>query len=75
MFFFIVGNELKQEFVHGQFRDPRQALVPMVAAVTGALVPAALFALITLGTGDAARAGGCVCRWPPTPRSPWPCWR
>ncbi|WP_255526418.1 Na+/H+ antiporter NhaA [Nocardia sp. XZ_19_385] len=58
VFFFIVGNELKQEFVHGAFRDPRQALVPMVAAVTGALVPAAVFLAFTVGHGDAARGWG-----------------
>lgn len=58
LFFFIVGNELKQEFVHGAFRDPRQALVPMVAAVTGALVPAAVFTAIALGHGDAGRGWG-----------------
>ncbi|MGH3758820.1 Na+/H+ antiporter NhaA [Actinophytocola sp.] len=58
LFFFIVGNELKQEFVHGTFRDPRHALVPMVAAVTGALVPAGLFVLITLGTDGGSRGWG-----------------
>ncbi|MEV3959499.1 Na+/H+ antiporter NhaA [Nocardia sp. NPDC050193] len=58
VFFFIVGNELKQEFTHGAFKDPRQALVPMVAAITGALAPAAIFAAFTIGQDDAARGWG-----------------
>src|SRR5687768_5592661 len=32
VFFFIVGNELKQELVHGELRDPRRAMLPIVAA-------------------------------------------
>ncbi|WP_024805692.1 Na+/H+ antiporter NhaA [Nocardia sp. BMG51109] len=58
LFFFIVGNELKQEFAHGAFRDPRQALVPMVAALTGALVPALLFVAFTVGHDDSVRGWG-----------------
>ncbi|WP_369690915.1 Na+/H+ antiporter NhaA [Nocardia fusca] len=49
---------MKQEFVHGAFRDIRQALVPMVAAVTGAVVPAVVFVAFTFGHGDAARGWG-----------------
>ncbi|NBE97220.1 Na+/H+ antiporter NhaA [Nonomuraea sp. KC401] len=58
IFFFIVGNELKQEFTHGDLRHPRRALLPMVAALCGVLVPAALFAAITWGSGEAARGWG-----------------
>lgn len=58
VFFFIVGNELKQEFVHGEFRSPRRALVPIVAAVSGVLVPAGIFALVNLGDADALRGWG-----------------
>ncbi|PSK95379.1 sodium/proton antiporter (NhaA family) [Murinocardiopsis flavida] len=56
VFFFIVGNELKQEFVHGELRDPRRAMLPIVAAVCGMAVPALVYAAITLG--DPASAGG-----------------
>jgi NhaA family Na+:H+ antiporter len=46
VFFFIVGNELKQEFVHGELRDPRRAMLPIAAAVCGMLLPAAIYAAV-----------------------------
>ena len=58
VFFFVVGLELKHEFVLGDLRDPRRALVPVAAAVGGVIVPAAVFLLVTsttTGGGDAAR--------------------
>ncbi|GAB3296644.1 Na+/H+ antiporter NhaA [Parasphingorhabdus pacifica] len=58
LFFFIVGNELKQEFVHGELRNPRRALLPIVAAICGVLVPAAIFAVINLGQGPSAQGWG-----------------
>ncbi|HEY3406981.1 MAG TPA: Na+/H+ antiporter NhaA, partial [Propionicimonas sp.] len=35
VFFFLVGLELKREFITGDLRDPQTALVPVVAAVGG----------------------------------------
>lgn len=58
LFFFIVGNELKQEFVHGELRRPRRALLPIVAAICGVLLPAGIFAAINLGQGPAAQGWG-----------------
>ncbi|MFC3994408.1 Na+/H+ antiporter NhaA [Nocardiopsis sediminis] len=52
IFFFIVGNELKQEFVHGELRNPRRAMLPITAAVCGMLVPAAIYAAINLGSPE-----------------------
>ncbi len=43
IFFFVVGLELKREFVAGDLRDPRQAALPILAAVGGMLVPASTF--------------------------------
>ena len=40
IFFFVVGLELKEEFVAGTLRDPRQAAMPIAAAVGGVVVPA-----------------------------------
>ncbi len=51
-FFFVVGNELKQEFVDGSLRDPRTATVPIVSAVMGAVTPAAIFAVVNMGDPD-----------------------
>lgn len=48
IFFFVVGLELKREIVAGELRDPRTAVVPIVAAVGGMLVPAALYLTVNL---------------------------
>ncbi|MEZ0166971.1 Na+/H+ antiporter NhaA [Kineococcus sp. LSe6-4] len=54
VFFFVVGLELKHELVHGDLRDPRRALVPVVAAVGGVVVPAAVYLAVTTGAGAGA---------------------
>nr|BFE76903.1 hypothetical protein GCM10020092_102040 [Actinoplanes digitatis] len=54
IFFFVAGLELKREFVAGDLRDPRRAALPVVAAVGGMVVPAAIFALINLDSGALA---------------------
>ena len=41
LFFFVVGLEIKRELVHGELRDPKTAVLPVVAAVGGMVVPAA----------------------------------
>ncbi|WP_300680872.1 Na+/H+ antiporter NhaA [Nocardioides sp.] len=51
IFFFVAGLELKREFVAGDLRDPRRALLPVAAAVGGMIVPAVLFTLINLDGG------------------------
>lgn len=61
VFFFVVGLELKQEFVTGGLRDPRRAAVPMLAALGGMVVPALVFlAVVTLAGDDAARGGWAI---------------
>jgi len=53
VFFFVVGLELKREFVAGDLRDPRRAALPMAAAVGGMAVPALVFVAWNLGAdGD-----------------------
>ncbi|MFJ7898734.1 Na+/H+ antiporter NhaA [Streptomyces anthocyanicus] len=60
VFFFIVGNELKQELVHGELRDPRRAALPIAAALGGVAVPALVFLAFTLGSGGEADGGGGI---------------
>jgi NhaA family Na+:H+ antiporter len=55
VFFFVVGLEIKRELVHGDLRDPRVAALPIIAAVGGMVVPAAIYALLNAG---GAAAGG-----------------
>jgi NhaA family Na+:H+ antiporter len=53
IFFFVVGLELKREFVAGDLRDPRRAALPMVAAVGGMVAPALIFVAWNVGAdGD-----------------------
>jgi Na+:H+ antiporter, NhaA family len=60
IFFFVAGLELKREFVAGDLRDPRQAALPVAAAVGGMVVPAALFVLINHDTGGDALQGWAI---------------
>ncbi|WP_099332470.1 Na+/H+ antiporter NhaA [Actinomyces minihominis] len=52
IFFFVVGVELKRELVVGSLSSPREAAVPMIAAVGGMIAPALIFVTIVLATGD-----------------------
>jgi NhaA family Na+:H+ antiporter len=58
IFFFTVGLELKHEIVAGSLRDPRRAAVPVIAAVGGMLVPAAIYLAVVTAAGDGAAAQG-----------------
>jgi NhaA family Na+:H+ antiporter len=60
IFFFVVGLELKREFVAGDLRDPRRAALPIAAAVGGMAVPALVFVLVNAGTGDGALRGWAI---------------
>ncbi|WP_329274129.1 Na+/H+ antiporter NhaA [Streptomyces sp. NBC_00691] len=53
VFFLVAGIELKREFVVGELRTPATAALPVVAAVCGMAVPAALYVLtVTVGGGS-----------------------
>lgn len=58
-FFFIVGLEVKRELVLGELADRRRAMVPILAAIMGLIVPALVYALINRG-GEVASAWGMV---------------
>lgn len=60
IFFFVVGLELKREFVAGDLRSPGRALLPIVAAVGGMTVPALIFVAVNLTTGDGALRGWAI---------------
>ncbi len=52
IFFFLVGLELKREFVAGDLRSPRTAIVPVAAAAGGVLVPALIYTAFVRGDAD-----------------------
>ena len=60
IFFFVAGLELKREFVAGDLRDPRRAVLPVVAAVGGVVVPALFFVAVNLRAGPDALRGWAV---------------
>ncbi len=60
IFFFVVGLELKREIVAGELRRPSTAIVPIVAAVGGMVVPAALYLLINSMSDSGSNAGWAV---------------
>ncbi|AKC39478.1 Na+/H+ antiporter NhaA [Mycolicibacterium phlei] len=60
IFFFVVGVELKREFVAGDLRDPGRAALPIVAAVGGMLVPAAIYLAVNASGGGEAMRGWAI---------------
>jgi NhaA family Na+:H+ antiporter len=49
IFFFLVGLEIKREFVFGELRDPRKAALPLAAAVGGMVIPALIYLSVQMG--------------------------
>ena len=54
-FFFIVTLEIKREFVHGELSRPKQASLPIIAAIGGMAVPAIIYVIINFETGNTLR--------------------
>lgn len=51
IFFFVAGIELKRELVAGDLRDPKAAVLPVVAALCGMAVPALVYVVTNLAGG------------------------
>jgi NhaA family Na+:H+ antiporter len=49
IFFFVVGLEIKRELRDGELRDPRNAVLPVLGAVGGMIVPAAVYLALQWG--------------------------
>ena len=43
IFFFLVSLEIKREFIQGELSNPKQALLPIIAAIGGMVVPALIY--------------------------------
>jgi Na+:H+ antiporter, NhaA family len=50
VFFLVVGLEIKREILVGELSSPRQAALPIAAALGGAVIPAAIYVGINFGT-------------------------
>ena len=52
IFFFFVTLEIKREFLQGELSNIKQALLPIIAAVGGMLVPALFYVFINFGDNE-----------------------
>lgn len=57
IFFLLIGLELKRELLVGELSSRKKALLPVIAAAGGMLVPAGIYALFNYGTITQAGAG------------------
>ena len=55
IFFFVVTLEIKREFLQGELSKPKRALLPIIGAIGGMLVPALIYIIINLETGYTLR--------------------
>ena len=49
VFFFVVGLEIKREVLDGELAHPAQRRLPVLAAIAGMALPAAVFLIVTRG--------------------------
>ena len=55
IFFFVVGLEIKREFVDGELSMPSQAILPIIAAIGGMAVPALFYIIFNINEPDTLR--------------------
>jgi NhaA family Na+:H+ antiporter len=53
IFFLLVGLEIKREIVEGELSSPSKAILPILAAVGGALLPAVIYFVLNQGSDTA----------------------
>jgi NhaA family Na+:H+ antiporter len=58
VFFFVVGVDIKKEFVYGSLASVRKAILPCLGALGGMVVPMAVYTLFNLSTRAGASAAG-----------------
>ncbi|MBF9034715.1 Na+/H+ antiporter NhaA [Rhodobacterales bacterium HKCCE2091] len=56
IFFFLIGLELKRELLEGKLRNPRDVVLPGMAALGGMALPAIIY--VAINWGDPATLGG-----------------
>lgn len=57
LFFFVIGLELKREFMAGELSSPKKAALPMIAALGGMIVPALIYYIINKGNPSSSGWG------------------
>jgi NhaA family Na+:H+ antiporter len=54
IFFFLIGLELKRELIDGRLKNPRDVVLPGMAAIGGMLAPMAVFLFVTRSNPELA---------------------
>jgi NhaA family Na+:H+ antiporter len=49
VFFFVIGLELKREFVEGELSDPQKIILPALGAIGGMAIPAVIYLMVNKG--------------------------
>ena len=52
VFFFLIGLEIKREFLEGELSTPGQAMLPAFAAIGGMVVPALIYVALNVGSPE-----------------------
>lgn len=58
VFFLLVGLEIKREVIQGELSSLRRAMLPVLAAIGGAVLPAVIYAVFNAESPEAARGWG-----------------
>ena len=66
VFFLVVGMEIKREVLVGELASRRRATLPAIAALCGAVIPAAIYVAFNTGTNHMPRRS---LRFSPSARS------
>ncbi|MCR5326537.1 MAG: Na+/H+ antiporter NhaA [Bacteroidales bacterium] len=57
IFFFTVGLEIRREVAHGELSSAKKAMLPVIAAFGGVIVPAVIYTIVNHGTAAASGWG------------------
>ena len=52
IFFFFVTLEIKREFIQGELSNLKKAMLPIIAAIGGMLIPALLYITVNIGNSE-----------------------
>jgi len=52
IFFFFVTLEIKREFIHGELSNIKKALLPIIGAIGGMVIPALVYIVINFGNSE-----------------------
>ena len=59
IFFFVVTLEIKREFIQGELSKPKRALLPIIGAVGGMVIPALIYIFINFSSHFHQKIGHC----------------